>query len=58
MTRFERRTSWALSHSCSETIEATARAQGKSSLREHALVLAAEGIISLDEALRVTVAEA
>jgi type IV pilus assembly protein PilB len=39
-------------------IEATARAQGKSSLREHALVLAAEGIISLDEALRVTVAEA
>lgn len=39
-------------------IEAAARREGKGSLHEHALALAAEGAISLDEALRVTVAEA
>jgi type IV pilus assembly protein PilB len=39
-------------------IEALARSQGKGSLHEHALALAGEGVISLDEALRVTVAEA
>jgi len=39
------------------TIEAQARLQGKGSLREHALVLARAGLISLEEAVRVTVAE-
>jgi type IV pilus assembly protein PilB len=39
-------------------IEAQARAQGKTSLHEHALALAEEGVIALEEALRVTVADA
>jgi type IV pilus assembly protein PilB len=36
-------------------IEALARREGKSSLREHALALARQGLISPDEAVRVTV---
>ena len=36
-------------------IEALARQQGKGSLHEHALALARQGLISLDEALRVTI---
>lgn len=39
-------------------IEALARRQGKSTLFDHALGLAREGVISLEEAVRVTVAEA
>jgi type IV pilus assembly protein PilB len=35
-------------------IEAQARAQGKSSLHEHALALARRGVIALEEAVRVT----
>ena len=38
-------------------VEAQARREGKSSLFEHALKLAQEGIITLEEALRVTAAE-
>jgi type IV pilus assembly protein PilB len=40
-----------------DEIEALARRQGKGSLREHAMELARSGAISLEEALRVTVAE-
>jgi type IV pilus assembly protein PilB len=40
-----------------QVVEAQARLEGKSSLFEHALHLAQSGIISLDEALRVTAAE-
>jgi type IV pilus assembly protein PilB len=40
-----------------EEIEAQARVQGKGSLRQHALALAREGLITLEEALRVTVAD-
>ena len=36
-------------------IEAAARRQGKASLHEHALALAGEGIIALEEAVRVTI---
>ena len=39
-------------------IETMARRQGKSSLFDHALTLARQGIIALEEAVRVTVAEA
>jgi type IV pilus assembly protein PilB len=38
-------------------VEAAARSRGKGSLQGQALVLAAEGAITLDEAVRVTVAE-
>ena len=38
-------------------VEAQARREGKRSLFEHALQLAQDGVISLDEALRVTAAE-
>ncbi len=40
-----------------QEVEAQARREGKGSLFEHALQLAQEGVISLDEALRVTAAE-
>ncbi|HJW32940.1 MAG TPA: GspE/PulE family protein [Holophagaceae bacterium] len=38
-------------------IEAQARSEGKTSLFEHALVLARKGLITLEEALRVSMAE-
>jgi type II secretory ATPase GspE/PulE/Tfp pilus assembly ATPase PilB-like protein len=38
-------------------IESLARRQGKSSLFDHALALARQGIIALEEAVRVTVPE-
>ena len=40
-----------------QEVEAQARREGKRTLFEHALQLAQEGVISLDEALRVTAAE-